>query len=123
MSTHPSAGATESSVAGRATDGRSLLGTLAVALTVLSIIGFVILAVGSIAEWRGFSDDPNDNSTFADIVWTTFALGGILALLTGVVAWLRGRRRGPGGDVRAGRMAVGWFVLAIVLSLIVSALE
>jgi hypothetical protein len=28
-----------------------------------------------------------------------------------------------GGDVRAGQMAVGWVVLAIVLSVIVSALE
>jgi ABC-type Fe3+ transport system permease subunit len=74
---------------------------IALALTAVSVIGFVILAIGSIAEWRGFSDDPNDNSTFADIVWTSFALGGLLALLTGIVAWVRGRSRRLGGDVRS----------------------
>ena len=103
--------------------GRSVLGTVALALTALSVIGFVILAIGSIAEWKGFSEDPDDNSAFADIVWTTFALGGLLALITGGVAWVRGRGRGLYGDVRAGAAAVGWVVLAIILSFIVSALE
>ena len=123
MSTHPAAGAAESSATDPSTSGRSLLGTLALVLTVLSIVGFVILAVGSIAEWKGFSDDPNDNSAFADIVWSTFALGGILALIAGIVAWVRGRGRGFRGDVRAGQMAVGWVILALILSVIVSALE
>ena len=107
------------------TSGRltTTLGTLARALTIISIIGFVVLVIGSIADWKGFSDDPDDNSTFADLVWTTFALGGLLALITGVIAWIRGRRRGPAGDVRAGQMAVGWVAIAVILSLIVSALE
>ena len=111
MSTHEAGG------------GRSALGTLARALTILSIIGFVVLLAGSIADWKGFSDDPDDNSTFADIVWTTFALGGLLALITGVVAWIRGRSRGLLGDVQAGQMAVGWVVFAVILSLIVSAID
>ena len=106
-----------------ATGGRSVLGTVALALTTLSVVGFVILAIGSIAEWKGFSDDPDDNSTFADIVWTTFALGGLLALITGGVAWVRGRSRSLYGDVRAGQTAVAWVVLAVILSFIVSALE
>jgi uncharacterized membrane protein len=100
-----------------------VLGSLALALTVLSIVGFVVLAIGSIAEWKGFSDDPNDNTTFADVVWSTFALGGILALIVGIVAWVRGRGRGFGGDVRAGQVAVGWVILAVILSVIISALE
>ena len=120
MSTHDRAGA---SVTDRSASYRSVLGTIALALTAVSVIGFVILAIGSIAEWRGFSDDPNDNSTFADIVWTSFALGGLLALLAGIVAWVRGRSRRLGGDVRAGQMAVGWVVVALILSVIVSALE
>jgi hypothetical protein len=123
MSTHDTAGAAESSSADRSTRGRSVLGTFALALTAVSIIGFVILAIGSIAEWKGFSDDPNDNSVFADVVWSTFALGGLLALLAGIAAWVRGRGRRLRGDVRAGQMAVGWVVLAILLSVIVSALE
>ena len=107
----------------RETRGRSTLGTLALALTVLSIIAFVVLVIGSIADWKGFSDDPDDNSTFADIVWSTFALAGLLALLTGIIAWIRGRSRGLLGDVKAGQMAVGWVVVAVLLSLIVSALD
>ena len=118
MSTHDAAGG-----GGRSTSARSALGTLALALMAVSIIGFVVLAIGSIAEWKGFSEDPGDNSTFADLVWTTFALSGLLALITGVVAWIRARRRGPGGDVRAGQTAVGWVVVAIVISAIVSALD
>jgi hypothetical protein len=123
MSTHRTAGEADAPSADRVSDGRSALGTLALALTAISAIGFVILAIGSIAEWKGFSEDPDDNTTFADIVWTTFALGGLLALLTGLIAWVRGRGRALAGDVRAGQTAVGWVVLAIVLSLIVSALE
>ena len=99
------------------------MGTLARALTILSIIAFVVLVIGSIADWKGFSDDPDDNSTFADLVWTTFALGGLLALITGVIAWIRGRSRGLVGDAQAGQMAVGWVVVAVLLSLIVSALD
>jgi hypothetical protein len=122
MSTHEAGGA-DPSTTDRATRGRSALGTLARALTILSIVAFVVLAIGSIAEWKGFSDDPDDNSTFADIVWTTFALAGLLALITGAIAWVRGRSRGLLGDVRAGQMAVGWVVVAVILSLIVSALD
>ncbi len=119
MSTHGVAGE-----AGRDPERqRSRLGTLALALTALSVLGFILLAIGSIADWKGFSDDPDDNSTFADVVWSTFALGGLLALGTGVVAWVRARRRGPGGDVRAGQAAGGWVAFAIVVSLIISALD
>ena len=122
MSTHEAGGAVPPTT-DRETGGRSTLGRLARALTILSIIAFVVLVVGSIADWKGFSDDPDDNSTFADIVWTTFALGGLLALITGVIAWIRGRSRGLVGDVQAGQMAVGWVVVAVLLSLIVSALD
>jgi ABC-type Fe3+ transport system permease subunit len=107
----------------RTTGGRSALGSLVLVLTILSIIAFIVLAIGSIAEWKGFSEDENDNSTFADVVWSTFALGGLLALILGIVAWVRGRARALAGDVRAGQTAVAWVVVAIVLSFIVSALE
>ena len=123
MGTHPAADPTASSTSEAPASGRSVVGTLALALTVLSIAGFVILAIGSIADWKGFSDDPNDNSAFADIVWSTFAAAGILALIAGIVAWVRGRGRGFHGDVRAGQIAVGWFILAIIVSMIISALE
>src|SRR5918998_6918970 len=108
MSTHQTGHEADPSAGGRPTGGRSALGSLALALTIISVIAFVVLVIGSIADWKGFSDDPDDESTFADIVWTTFALGGLLALITGVIAWIRGRSRGLLGDVQAGQMAVGW---------------
>jgi len=122
MSTHRGASGFEPAT-GLSATGRSALGMLALGLTVLSIIGFVLLAIGSIADWRGFSDDPDDNSTFADVVWSTFALAGILALLAGIAAWVRGRSRHLCGDVRAGQLAVGWVVFALILSVIISALD
>jgi uncharacterized membrane protein len=102
---------------------RSTLGTAALALTALSVTGFIVMVIGSIADWKGFSEDPGDTSTFADLVWSTFALSGLLALVTGIAAWLLGRQRNRFGDVRAGQVAIGWVVLAIVVSLIVTALE
>jgi ABC-type Fe3+ transport system permease subunit len=121
MSTHP-VGEPDRPAADRAT-GRSGLGSLALVLTVISAIAFVILVIGSIANWKGFSDDPDDVSTFADIVWSTFAIGGLLALLTGVIAWIRARSRRLAGDVRAGQTAVAWVVVAVIVSVIVSALD
>jgi hypothetical protein len=96
---------------------RSTLGTIALVLTAISVIGFILLLAGDLAGWKGFSDDESDVSTFADVVWSTFALGGILALLTGIAAWLRGRSANA-GDVSAGRTAVGWFALALLISVI-----
>lgn len=123
MSSHGADPAPAHTTTDASTGGRSGLGTLVVALTAISAIAFVVLVIGSIADWKGFSDDPDDNSTFADIVWTTFALGGLLALILGIVAWIRGRARAMAGDVRAGQTAVAWVVFAVVLSLIVSALD
>jgi hypothetical protein len=51
-----------------------------------------------------------------------FALGGLAALLCGIAAWSRGSRRERLADVRAGQLAVGWFVLALGVSVIWSAL-
>ena len=113
----------ESSGATATTTDRSALGTIALVLAAISFAGLVLLLLGSVLDWKGFSEDPNDNSAFADIVWSTFALGGILALIAGIVAWVRGRGRGVRGDVRAGQTAVGWVILALILSVIISALE
>ncbi|MEA2408881.1 MAG: hypothetical protein QOE69_3000 [Thermoleophilaceae bacterium] len=123
MSTHRTEVEGDAPGAGRPSAGRSALGSLALALTVISVIGFVVLAIGSIADWKGFSDDPDDTSTFADVVWITFSLGGLLALIVGVIAWIRGRARDLVDDIRAGKTAVGWVAVAIVLSFIFSALD
>lgn len=70
---------------------------------------------------KGFGN--TDESTLADMSWVSFSLGGILALVTGVVAWLLGRNRGRSGDIQAGKIAVGWFVLAVLIVAVVEALD
>lgn len=116
MSTQPTAG-----TAAPASSARSHLGNIAFVLTILSILAFLLMIVGDIAGWKGFSEDANDNSTFADVVWTIYALGGLIALITGIAAWVRGRSRGLLGDVRAGQLAVAWVVVSIAISVVYSA--
>ena len=100
---------------------RSALGTTAVVLAAISVLGLAALLVGDLAGAEGFGDEGE--STLANASWVCFSLGGILALVTGIVAWLLGRNRGRSGDVQAGRIAVGWFVLAVLIVAVVEALD
>jgi hypothetical protein len=102
---------------------RSALGTAALVLTALSAVAMLVMITGSIADWKGFSSAEGDESGFADAVWVTFSLGGLLALAVGVTAWMRARRTHLLGDVRAGRLAVLWVAVAIVVSVIWSVLD
>ena len=96
---------------------RSIWGTLALVLTAISILGFILLALGDALNWQGFSEE-DESTTGGDESWIGFSLGAILALITGVVAFLRGRRRQGSADTRAGQIAIGWFVVAVVLTAI-----
>jgi hypothetical protein len=106
-----------------ASTARSALGTAALALTALSVVAMLVMITGSIADWKGFSQVESDESGFADAVWITFSLGGLLALVVGVTAWVRARRTHLLGDVRAGQITALWVVLAIAVSAIWSALD
>lgn len=70
---------------------RSTLGTIALLLTAISVLGAA----------------DEESSTLADTSWLSFSLGGILALVTGIAAWLLGRNRGRSADIQAGKIAVG----------------
>jgi amino acid transporter len=100
---------------------RSVWGTAAVALTALSILGFLLLAVGDAANWRGFSEE-DESTTAGDASWICFSLGAILALITGLIAFLRGRRRNRPADTRAGQIGIAWFVVAVILTAIFASL-
>jgi hypothetical protein len=100
---------------------RSALGTAAVVLAAISVLGLAALLIGDLAGAKGFGD--TEESTLANTSWVAFSLGGILALVTGIVAWLLGRSRGRTGDVQAGKIAVGWFVLAALITAVVEALD
>ena len=106
-----------------ASGDRSALGTAALVLTALSVVAMLVMITGSIADWKGFSSAEGDESTFADVVWSTFSLGGLLALILGVTAWVRARRTHLLGDVRAGQIAALWVALAIAVSVIWSVFD
>jgi hypothetical protein len=100
---------------------RSALGTIALLLTALSVLGLAALLIGDLVGAKGFEE--TESSAVADTSWVCFSLGGILALVTGIVAWLLGRSRGRSGDIQAGGIAVGWFVLAVLIVAVVEALD
>ena len=100
---------------------RSTLGTIALVLTAISVLGLAALLIGDAAGVKGFNN--TDESTLADMSWVSFSLGGILALVTGIVAWLLGRNHGRSGDIQAGKIAVGWFVLAVLIVAVFEALD
>lgn len=100
---------------------RSALGTIALLLTAISVLGLAALLIGDLVGAQGFAG--TESSTLADTSWVAFSLGGVLALVTGIVAWLLGRKRGRSGDIKAGKIAVGWFVLAALIVAVVEALD
>ncbi len=100
---------------------RSALGTIALVLAAISVLGLAGLLIGDLVGVEGFGD--TEESALADTSWVCFSLGGILALVTGIVAWLLGRNRGHSGDIQAGKIAVGWFVLAVLIVAVVEALD
>jgi hypothetical protein len=100
---------------------RSAFGMIALLLTAISVLGLAALLIGDLVGAKGFEN--NESSTLADTSWVAFSLGGILALVTGIVAWLLGRSRGRTGDVQAGKIAVGWFVLAALIVAVVEAFD
>ena len=104
----------------RTRTARSGLGTAALALAALSAVALIIMIVLDVAGVEGFSSD-DESSAAADLTWMCFSLGALLALALGIAAWLRGRKQGSAADVRAGQTAVGYFVLALVITAISAA--
>jgi len=82
-----------------------------------------VMVVGAALDWRGFSGDESDTSTSADVTWSVFAVSGILAFFIGIAAWVHGRRAHRLGDIRAGEIAMGAFLLAIGVAAIWSAFD
>ncbi len=103
--------------------GRSALGTVAVVAAVVSAIGLVVMIGGSVLDVEGFSSDTDDNATAANLAWGAFSLGAIVALGTGIATWISGSRQSRHEDVRAGQLAIGYLVVAVVLTAIAAALQ
>lgn len=104
----------------RTATGRSTVGTAALLFAAISAVALIVMIVLSIAGVDGFTSD-NQSTAASDATWISFSLGALLALLLGIIAWVRGRRRGPAEDVKAGQTAVGYFVLAVLATAIATA--
>lgn len=93
---------------------RSVIGSIALGLAGLSALGLLVLLVGQIAGIEGASEGEEDVLVF-DVAWVTFFLAGVAALITGLIALFLGRREGNGATARAGMIALGYVVVAVVL--------
>ena len=96
------------------TRGRSLLATLALAVTAISVLGIIIIFIGLLFDIEGAREGDEDVLIF-NISWLSFFFGAIASLILGAAALVVGRRRAEPDTGRAGTIAVGWFVIALVI--------
>jgi hypothetical protein len=97
--------------------GTSWLGWVALGLAVLSALGLLILLVGILFDIEGAREGEEGPFIF-NIAWLSFSLGGIAAAIAGVAAIVVGRMRNLPATFRNGLIAVGYFVGALLLFLI-----
>lgn len=100
---------------------RSVLGTVALAAATISAIAFAALLVGALAGMEGFQEGESA-TLLGTVLWFTFMIGAIVALVFGAVAFLGGRAKGRAGDQRAGLLALGWCVIAVLAVVLISVL-
>jgi uncharacterized membrane protein len=92
-------------------------GVIPVALALASVVGVIVLLV---LDAAGYDDK---DGVWDDVSWVMFSLGGILALLTGAVAYVVGRRRRDPHTMRMGLVGAAWFVMALLIVVIVEAVS
>lgn len=101
---------------------RSMLGRTAVTAAMVSAVAFALLVLGALAGLEGF-EEGDDATLLGAVLWFSFVLGALVSLFFGAFALIFGRSRRRGGDTRAGTLAVGWFVVAVLAVLVISALD
>ena len=104
---------------------RSTIATLALAATVISAVGLAILLVGIAFDIEGASEgeDTSGWRVIFDIAWLSWLFGSLAALVTGAIAYWVGRKNDDAGTSRIGLIALGWFVVSLVIFLIVGATQ
>ena len=106
-------GMTDSPEAATQSGGRSVLARFVLVLVGLSAIGFVVSLIGNLAGWQGF-DDGGESTAAGSTFWFMYFFGGVGALVAGVVALVRSRRR-AGPERAAGRTALIYVVATIAI--------
>ena len=99
---------------------RSTLGYIALATTAISAIGLAILLIGDLAGVEGANEGEEGRAIF-DIAWVAFFFCGIAALVSGLVAFFLGTRRGDRRTRRDGSIALAYCALALVLAVLATA--
>lgn len=87
-----------------------------VALGLASLIGLVMLLILEASDYA-------TGGVWDDVFWVMFSLGGILALLTGVIVYVVGRKRRDHQAMRMGIVGPAWFVIALLIVVIVEAVS
>ena len=105
-----------------ATRERTPLATIVLGVTGLSALGLVGSVIGHLAGWKGF-DNEGESSAAGDTFWFLFFFAGIAALVLGVVALVKAWRNGPASERSAGRLALSYAVAAVVLMIVIDALD
>lgn len=101
---------------------RSILGTSAIAVAVISALAFIGLVVGALAGMKGF-EEGEDATLVGSVLWVTFSIGAIVALIVGLIAFFVGRGKHRNADRRAGLLAIGWFAVAVLAIVVISLLD
>jgi hypothetical protein len=79
-----------------------------IAVTAISVVGFL-------AGAALYPLDYDEGGVWDDIFFAMLALGWMAALVTGLFAWIMGRRSGNAQVTRSGVIALTWFGLVLII--------
>jgi hypothetical protein len=91
----------------------SRVGKAALAFAALSAIALVVMWLSGLAGIEG-AREGEDGPIIFSVLWVSFLLGGVLALVLGIVALVSGRHRGAATQ-RPAAIAVAYAVIAVLL--------
>jgi LPXTG-motif cell wall-anchored protein len=94
-----------------------MLAWLTVAAAAVSAVGIAIILIGIAFDIEGAQEGEAGPAIFG-VAWISYLLAGIAALILGAAALVVGRRRNDPATTRAGIIALGYVVLAIIIFMI-----
>ena len=89
----------------------------------VSAIAIILLGIAFYIEGAEEGEETSGFRVIFDIAWLSYLLGAIAALALGIAARVIGRRRGERGTARAGTIALGWVVIAVLIAVIAGATD
>jgi len=99
-------------------NARAWGGTIALEAEATSALGLIGLVIGRVIGAKGFQSNSGMNTTLSYVCFFAFVIALLVAVATGAAAWFKARRFGLRGDVQAGKTALGYLVIAIVVAVV-----